>query len=78
MKFNYDTVADAVYLKVKEGKVDKTIKMKDRLLVDVNKKGDILGIEMLEFSLQQSVQNFMASVQSGVPVEITTATPASV
>jgi uncharacterized protein YuzE len=78
MKFNYDTVADAVYLKVKEGKVNKTIKMEDRLLVDVNKKGDIIGIEMLEFSLQQSVQNFMASVKSGVPVEITTATPASV
>ena len=48
MKAEYDTIANALYLTIKKGRVAKTIKMHDRLLVDVDKKGDLVGIEILD------------------------------
>lgn len=48
MKINYDKITDAIYFRIKASKVFKTIKMQDRLLADVDKKGNILGIELLE------------------------------
>ena len=52
MKINYDKTADAMYIRLKKGIVKKTIKMKDRLLVDVDKNGNILGMELLQASTQ--------------------------
>jgi uncharacterized protein YuzE len=52
MKIQYDKLADAMYIYFREGKGAKTIKVNDRLLIDVDKKGNALGIEMLGVSLQ--------------------------
>ena len=52
MKIQYDKIADAMYIYLREGKTAKTIKVNDRLLIDVDKKGNALGIEMLRVSLQ--------------------------
>jgi len=52
MKINYDKIADAMYIRLKKGDVKKTIKMKDRLLVDVDKNGNVLGMELLNASTQ--------------------------
>ena len=53
MKFNYDRVADAVYLNVSKGKVVKTVEMDNNVIVDMGTKGKIVGIEILNFSYQQ-------------------------
>jgi len=52
MKIQYDKIADAVYIYMKKGKIFKTIKMKDRLIVDTDKEGKILGMEILGASAQ--------------------------
>ena len=73
MKANYDKIADALYLKVKKGIVKKTIKMNDLLLVDADKKGNIVGIEILNVSSQFSSRNknkFEKSITEGIPVKI--------
>ncbi|MDE2038126.1 MAG: DUF2283 domain-containing protein [Patescibacteria group bacterium] len=76
MKFNYDRVADAVYLNLNEGKVKKTLEMKDDVIVDVGEKGKIIGIEILNFSYQQKDKDSIADlVKSGVPMQIIEATP---
>jgi uncharacterized protein YuzE len=75
MKFNYDTVADAAYLKVNGGKVLKTTEIKDGIVVDVGAKGKIIGIEILNFSLQQSAKKLKESLKNGLPVEIISSTP---
>lgn len=75
MKINYDRVADAIYLKVKNGIVNKTIKMQDRLIVDVDKKGDVIGIEILDASSASSIKKLEESVRDGIPVSITSRTP---
>lgn len=52
MKIQYDKIADAIYLYLKKGKVSKTIKMEDRLIVDIDKNGKIIGLEILGISSQ--------------------------
>lgn len=43
----YDAEADAAYFRLKKGSVSRTVKLQDWLLVDIDKKGGLLGVEML-------------------------------
>jgi len=52
MRIKYDKMADAMYIYMKKSKVAKTIKVNSRLLVDVDKNNDLVGIEMLGVSKQ--------------------------
>lgn len=47
MKITYDKEADAMYIYLSQGKVFKTKKIKDGLIADFDKKGNIRGIEIL-------------------------------
>jgi uncharacterized protein YuzE len=75
MKFNYDTIADAAYLSVNEGKVAKTVEIKDGVNVDVGEKDTIIGIEILNFSHQQNVKELQRVAKQGMPIQITSGTP---
>lgn len=75
MKINYDKIADAVYFSLKKGKIAKTLEMNERLIVDVDKKGNVLGIEMLDASSQLPKKSLEAGVASGIPVMISSGTP---
>ncbi len=48
MKFKYDTKVDAVYIELAKGKYESTRKISDVILVDEDKKGKVLGIEILD------------------------------
>lgn len=48
MKITYDKKIDALYIKLKKGRYDHTKKITDDILVDVSKKGEVLGLEILE------------------------------
>ncbi|MDO8634661.1 MAG: DUF2283 domain-containing protein [Dehalococcoidia bacterium] len=50
MKLTIDPEADALYLTLKEGKVSRTEKLADGLIVDLNETGALLGIELLWLS----------------------------
>jgi len=67
MKIFYDKTADALYIYFKKGKVAKTKKITSRLLVDVDKKGSALGIEMLDVS-RQLPKKEIGRVYSEMPV----------
>jgi uncharacterized protein YuzE len=48
LRTKYDEQADAAYIYVNEqGKVDKTIKLNEGILVDVDSQKKIVGIEIL-------------------------------
>jgi len=49
-KVEYDSTVDALYIYASKGKVHKTIKLNNRVLFDVDKKGTIVGIEVLDVS----------------------------
>ncbi len=67
MKTKYDKNADALYITLKKGKVFNTLKLSDRLIVDLDKKGNTLGIEILDTknqlekkALEKIPSNFLA------------------
>jgi len=76
MKINYDTVANAVYLNVGAGNITKTLKLANKLNVDIDDSNNIIGIEFLDASSQEDfIQNLKNNVDRGIPVEINSITP---
>jgi uncharacterized protein YuzE len=75
MNLNYDTIADAAYLNVNKGKVTKTVEMKSGVIVDIGQNGNIIGIEILNFSAQQNIQELQKNAKEGLPITITSGTP---
>ncbi|HEV8666952.1 MAG TPA: DUF2283 domain-containing protein [Candidatus Paceibacterota bacterium] len=71
MKATYDKVADAMYFRFKTGKISRTQKLEDKLIVDLDKKGNILGLEILDASSQISKQNIASTIKAGrIPLAI--------
>ncbi len=50
MEINYDKEADAVYIEFRKGEFAKNKKIDDYTIIDLDEKGNILGIELLEVS----------------------------
>lgn len=50
MKITYDKKVDAMYIKLRKGRYDHSKKVTDDILVDVSKKGEVLGLEILDAS----------------------------
>ena len=48
MKLQYDIKEDAIYFDLAKGKYNKTRKITDSILVDEDKSGKVLGIEILD------------------------------
>lgn len=48
MKITYNKKADTMYIKFKKGRYDHTKKVSDDILVDVSKKDEVLGLEILD------------------------------
>ncbi len=47
MKTTYDPEADAMYIYIKEEDVEKTKPIDKNIILDFNKKGEVVGIEIL-------------------------------
>ena len=75
MKITYDKIADAAYMTLRKGRVAKTVEMSDDVIVDLDKKGHLLGIEMLDASSQFSKSSLLKGVTNGVPIEIISRAP---
>ncbi len=75
MKANYDKVADAMYIEVKKGKIHKTVEVSDFVLHDLDAKGKILGIELLNASHQLSSEDLESTAENGIPLSFTSTTP---
>jgi uncharacterized protein YuzE len=50
MEIRFDQEADALYIQFQTGKVKETLKLRDGILVDIDKKGRLFGIEILDVS----------------------------
>lgn len=48
MDITYDKEADAVYIEFRKGDFAKNKKIDDFTIIDLDKKGNILGIELLD------------------------------
>lgn len=50
MEISYDKDADAMYIEFRKGEFSKNKKIDDFTIIDIDAKGNILGIEMLDAS----------------------------
>lgn len=76
MKITYDKIADAAYMTLRKGKVVKTVEMSSDVIVDLDKKGHLLGIEMLGASNQFSKNSLSKGIAHGIPIKIISRMPA--
>ncbi|MDP3956417.1 MAG: DUF2283 domain-containing protein [bacterium] len=56
MKIKYDKNVDALYILLSKAKVHKTLEKDGGFLVDVDKKGHAIGIEILNYSETNSTK----------------------
>lgn len=54
MKIEFDPIADALYIELMEGDVDKTEEIKPGLIIDYDENGNVLGMEMLYISKREN------------------------
>ncbi len=50
LKVSYDRVADALYIRLREGKVADSVELNEGIIVDLNERGEIVGLEIIDFS----------------------------
>jgi uncharacterized protein YuzE len=49
-RIEYDSVADALYIRVKDEEVFDSLEINENVIIDLNEKHEIIGMEILNFS----------------------------
>ncbi len=76
MEIEYDKDVDALYIRLREGSLGKNLKIDDRTILDLDKKGEILGIEILDASRRLSAESLSRVKTKNLPL-LATATKSS-
>jgi uncharacterized protein YuzE len=53
MKIEFDPVADALYIDLQSGEVEKTTEISPGIMLDFDAAGNVLGLEMLYVSKRE-------------------------
>ena len=72
MNISYDKDADCLYIQFQQGKVQKTRKIEEGILVDLDDEGRIYGIEIVGVSEKMSVAS-LGKINIDMPVAGVTA-----
>lgn len=72
MEITYDTEADAIYIKLAEGKFAINKEVAEGVILDLGEGDSLLGIEILEASSRFSLQD-LARVDVRMPLNLATA-----
>jgi uncharacterized protein YuzE len=48
MKIEYDNQADAIYIRLQEKQVTRTVEVEDGLNIDLDENGKLIGLEVLD------------------------------
>lgn len=57
MEISYDKEADAMYIEFRKGDFAKNKKIDDFTIIDLDKEGNLLGIELLEVSKRIPIES---------------------
>ncbi len=69
MQISYDDHADAMYIKLKDGKFVKNKEIAEGIILDIGKDGILLGIEILEASSRYPLKE-LSHVDIRFPVHL--------
>ncbi len=56
----FDPKVNAMYIRLKEGKVSESEPLADNIVVDLDEKGEVIGIEVLLPKLDERQKEFVA------------------
>ncbi|MBI4309077.1 MAG: DUF2283 domain-containing protein [Candidatus Omnitrophica bacterium] len=69
MKIDFDQQADALYIQFQTSKVKHTVKMRDGILFDIDNKGRLFGIEILDVSQRIPIKE-LGHLNINLPVHV--------
>lgn len=72
MKIEYDPEADALYIQIREAHPSDNIDIEEGVTVDVDERGHIVGLEILDASKRLSPSDLASITIEKLPLEITT------
>jgi uncharacterized protein YuzE len=70
MQISYDTKADALYIKFREGEFEKNKEVEEGIILDLGKGDVLLGIEILDASTRIKPED-LARVDIRMPLNLT-------
>ena len=68
MNISYDNSADAMYIKLKDGVFGRNEEVTEGIVLDISKKGELLGIEILNASKNLDLQEDMGNITFQLPM----------
>ena len=69
MRIHYSQQADALYIRLKETEVDTSDEITEDIIMDYDKDGKLIGIEILSASEKADTENLIIQAFSKVMVE---------
>lgn len=63
MKIRYSHEADALYIRFKDTEIDNTDELTEDIIIDYDKDGNIVGIEVLDASQHVDTKNISVSTE---------------
>jgi len=57
MKIEYDKEVDALYIRLQEKHVNRTVEIEEGINIDLDKKGKLIGIEILDATERYSLSD---------------------
>ena len=69
MRIHYSKEADALYIRFRESQIDNTDELADDIIVDFDKGGTLVGIEILAFSEKADLDRVIIQAFADVQVE---------
>ncbi len=69
MKIEYSKDVDALYIKLKEANIEDSIDIEEGVTVDLDEKGHIVGIEILDASEKFSLSDLVNITIENIPIE---------
>jgi uncharacterized protein YuzE len=67
MKIEYDKEADAAYIYLSRQQVDHTLNVTDSINLDIDSSGNLIGIEILNASIQIPKKTLDTSIRIDIP-----------
>ena len=72
MHITYDTKADALYIRLKDGEFQKNREVEPGIVLDIGKNDELLGIEILDASTKLDMSD-ITKVSIEMPLDVTRA-----
>ena len=72
MHITYDTKADALYIRLKDGEFQKNREVEPGIVLDIGKNDELLGIEILDASTKLEMSD-ITKVSIEMPLDVTRA-----